>query len=170
MLMSEKILSMLYELLKTLVCIFFNTLNILLAGNMPPLGTACVIVEDEGRFLIVEKRRGTWSFPGGFMRWRETPDATAVRECQEETGLRLHVSGMVGFHAESSTGFTSVSTLTHVYYGEVVGGKLRGSIEGRPRWLDETELRARLVGQSAAMFAEYERCRTRPGKVNARHV
>ncbi|MDQ2716577.1 MAG: NUDIX hydrolase [Chloroflexota bacterium] len=170
MLLSEKILYVLYELLKTLVCIFFNTLNILLAGNMPPLGTVCAIVEDEGRFLIVENSRGGWSFPGGFMRWRETPAATAVRECEEETGLRLQVRGVVGFHVESSAGFTSLSTLTHVYYGEVVGGKLRGSIEGRPRWLDEAELRARLSGQSAAMFAEYERCQTRPGKMNARHV
>ncbi len=170
MLLPEKILYMLYELLKTLVCIFFNMLNILLVGNMPPLGTACAIVEDEGRFLIVENSRGGWTFPGGFMRWRETPAATAVRECEEETGLRLQVRGMVGFYVECSSGFTSVSTLIHIYHGGVVGGKLRSSIEGRARWLDEAELRARLAGRSADIFAQYERYQTRPGKVNARHV
>ncbi len=45
---------MFYSLLKKLVGIFFNILNILLAGNLPPFGCVCVIVEDQDKYL--------WSF------------------------------------------------------------------------------------------------------------
>src|SRR5436853_675135 len=59
-----------------------------------PTSIAIAIVEHEGRFLIGQRPRGVplaglWEFPGGKIEPGETPEAAAVRECLEETGLAV---------------------------------------------------------------------------------
>jgi 8-oxo-dGTP pyrophosphatase MutT (NUDIX family) len=83
--------TLLYDLLKRGVSLCFNTLNVLLGGNLPPFGCAAVLVEEQDRYLVVELPRGRVVFPGGFMTWREDPKHTAQREAQEETGLLVRV-------------------------------------------------------------------------------
>ena len=39
--------TLLYDLLKRGVSLCFNTLNVLLGGNLPPFGSAAVIVEEQ---------------------------------------------------------------------------------------------------------------------------
>jgi 8-oxo-dGTP diphosphatase len=65
-----------------------------------PKVAAGVIVEDgEGRVLLVrrvnEPGRGMWTFPAGFVNAHEDPARAAERECLEETGLRVEVTGLV---------------------------------------------------------------------------
>src|SRR5262245_8496491 len=53
---------------------------------------AIAVVEQEGRFLIGQRPAGIplaglWEFPGGKIEQGEKPEAAAVRECLEETGL-----------------------------------------------------------------------------------
>jgi 8-oxo-dGTP diphosphatase len=53
---------------------------------------AIAVVEHEGCFLIGRRPpglplAGLWEFPGGKIEPGETPEAAAVRECMEETGL-----------------------------------------------------------------------------------
>jgi 8-oxo-dGTP diphosphatase len=57
-----------------------------------PTAIAIAVVEHEGRFLIGLRPPGValaglWEFPGGKIEPGETPQAAAVRECREETGL-----------------------------------------------------------------------------------
>jgi 8-oxo-dGTP diphosphatase len=57
-----------------------------------PTPIAIAVVEHEGRFLIGQRPAGAalagyWEFPGGKIEQGETPEAAAVRECLEETGL-----------------------------------------------------------------------------------
>jgi len=77
----------LYRVLRKSVGFSFNILNVCLVGNLPPQGCISVIVEDQGRYLLLKRPKGTLVFPGGFMRWREHPSQTAVRECKAETCL-----------------------------------------------------------------------------------
>src|SRR5438270_12383929 len=88
--------TLLYDLLKRGVSLCFNTLNVLLGGNLPPFGSAAVIVEEQDRYLVVELPRERVVFPGGFMTWREEPKNTAQREAQEEKGLLVWVDTLIG--------------------------------------------------------------------------
>ena len=89
-----------------------------------------MIVEDQGRYLLLKRPKGSLVFPGGFMRWREHPSQTAVREFKEETGLRVELHHVVACYSDTSQGLGSMSTLTVVFCGGVIGGELRGSVKG----------------------------------------
>src|SRR5437764_14993514 len=60
-----------YYILRKSVGFCFNCLNICLFGNLPPQGCISVIVEDQGRLLLLKRPNGNLVFPGGFIRWRE---------------------------------------------------------------------------------------------------
>lgn len=132
---------MLYHLLKLSVSIFFNLLNKLVGGKLPPFGSACAIVEQDGLYLVVELPGKRIVFPGGFMTWSERPHQAAEREGREETGLHLRAFELVNVHSAPTDRLTRLSTVSFVYRAEVVGGELRKSAEGCPYWLSESELR-----------------------------
>ena len=59
-----------------------------------PTAIAIAVLEHEGQFLIGQRPDGVplasmWEFPGGKIEPGETPEAAAVRECLEETGLAV---------------------------------------------------------------------------------
>lgn len=61
----------------------------------PSVTTDCVIFGFDGtklRVLLVERGvepyKGRWAFPGGFLQMDESAEAGALRELQEETGLK----------------------------------------------------------------------------------
>ncbi|MHB8595306.1 MAG: NUDIX hydrolase [Ktedonobacteraceae bacterium] len=145
----------LYRVLKMWVGIFFNLLNFLLAGNLPPFGCVSVVVEEQGRYLVIQRPEGYFVFPGGFMRWREHPEKTALRECKEETGLQVQITSLIGCSSNISADIRSMSTLSIVFHATVAGGTLRGSIEGKPMWMDEAELHEKLFKQQTNILERY---------------
>jgi ADP-ribose pyrophosphatase YjhB (NUDIX family) len=60
---------------------------------------AGVVVTREGKVLLVRRRlgprAGSWSIPAGFVDHGEDPLEAAVRECREETGLEVEVTGLL---------------------------------------------------------------------------
>ncbi len=146
---------MLYDLLKMVVSVCFNLLNKLLGGGLPPFGSVAVIVQQDDRYLMVELPRGRLVFPGGFMKWDETPEQAAQREGKEETGLNLHISYLIKVYARPTTSLFRMSNICFVYYAEVAGGKLRKSIEGKPQWLTEEEIRVRFGEHTLGVLDDY---------------
>jgi len=154
----------LYRALKKSVGIFFNILNTLLKGNLPPFGCVCILVEQDERYLVVERPEGSLVFPGGFMRWKELSEQAARREGKEETGLDLRVGEIVGCYTTPSAAFAAMSTISIVHRAEVVSGTLRSSIEGTPYWVDVETLRSRLEEHYHIILNDYlhrgKQCKT----------
>lgn len=154
-----------YTLLKLFVGFCFNVLNVLLLGNLPPLASVCVMIEQEGKLLVVTQPGGESAFPGGFVRWREKVEQAAVRECLEETGLHVRLGNVIAHDSEFSPRFTKISTLTIIYEAEIIDGEMRGSIEGQPRWISEEELRASLIRHQNPIYGHYVDYRARRNEV-----
>ncbi|MEV3874519.1 NUDIX domain-containing protein [Streptomyces sp. NPDC049906] len=60
--------------------------------------SASVFVRDEAGRLLLLKRvdNGLWTIPTGGVKKGETVGQAGVRECREETGLDVEVTGLVG--------------------------------------------------------------------------
>lgn len=70
-----------------------------------PTQIAIAVVEHEDQFLIGQRPAnvplaGLWEFPGGKMHAGEAPEAAAVRECLEETGLSIQPQIQYPAHVE----------------------------------------------------------------------
>lgn len=66
-----------------------------------PRVTVAVICEQDNRYLMVEESVNGGIFfnqPAGHLENNESLVAAAVRECQEETGYRLDLQGVVGVY------------------------------------------------------------------------
>ncbi|MCS7283509.1 MAG: NUDIX domain-containing protein [Anaerolineae bacterium] len=92
-----------------------------------PKVAAAVLVERDGRVLLVRKAygraKGRWSLPAGFVEYDEDPAAAAVRECREETGLEVELTGLLD--VLPGAGPPGEASFTIVYRGKIVGGELR---------------------------------------------
>ena len=65
--------------------------------SRPLIGVGVIVVK-KGHLLLLKRRSvhgaGTWSTPGGHLEFGESPEACAIREVEEETGV---VIGNVSF-------------------------------------------------------------------------
>lgn len=66
---------------------------------------AIAVVEQEGRFLIGQRPEGVplaglWEFPGGKVEAGESPEQAAIRECREEAGIEVRVTGEYPEHVQ----------------------------------------------------------------------
>lgn len=92
-----------------------------------PVPAAGVILVEAGRVLMVKRRfaprAGAWCLPAGFMESGETPERTAMRELEEETGIVAILTGLFGVYA----GFDDprVRTILILYTAQRTGGTLR---------------------------------------------
>ena len=92
-----------------------------------PVPAAGVVLVEKGRVLLVKRRwdprAGSWCLPAGFMEAGETPEQTAVRELEEETGVIAQLTGLFGVYA----GFDDprVRAVLILYAGVSTGGTLR---------------------------------------------
>lgn len=68
-------------------------------NSLVPAASA-VVTDDQGRILLARRRDNTlWTIPGGAMEPGESIIETAVREVEEETGVRVEVTGLVGIYS-----------------------------------------------------------------------
>ena len=72
----------------------------------PAVTADCVVVtsEDEPRVLLIERGnppyKGHWAIPGGFLNMDETTEQCAIRELEEETGLKIDKVCQIGAYSK----------------------------------------------------------------------
>lgn len=67
--------------------------------EVPRVGVGVVILKD-GQVLLVRRgvppSQGKWSIPGGLVQLGESAEAAAIREVEEECGLKVRLLGLAG--------------------------------------------------------------------------
>ncbi len=72
----------------------------------PALTADCIVFTKEAtpRVLLIERGdepyKGSWAFPGGFMNMDETTEQCAIRELEEETGMRIDHVQQIGTYSK----------------------------------------------------------------------
>jgi len=145
------------------------------------VGGYALSVDDRERILLsrlsaIEVDVGAWTLPGGGVEFGEHPDATVIRELEEETGLIGEIEEVAGVfshvyrrsRAAEGRDFHFLGILYHV---RIVGGGLRDELDGSTDtagWFGRDELGdIRLVeigrfGVDLAFARLAERRRERP--------
>ena len=68
----------------------------------PSVTADCVVItkEDTPQVLLIQRGfepfKGCWAIPGGFMNMDETTEQCAIRELEEETGLKISDVRQIG--------------------------------------------------------------------------
>ena len=101
---------------------------------------AVAVVEREGHFLIGLRPAGgtlagLWEFPGGQVEPGETPEAAAVRECLEETGFSIRITG---HYPRVEHDYEHALVCLHFFAGAVI--EPRSPLPARFRWVSRVEL------------------------------
>lgn len=91
-----------------------------------PKVAAGAVIARAGEILLVrravEPELGKWTIPAGFVEADEDPRQTAVRECLEETGLRVEIGELLDvIHGREHPAGASIVI---VYRGEIAGGEI----------------------------------------------
>ena len=72
----------------------------------PAVTADCVVItrEAEPKVLLIQRGfdpfKGAWAFPGGFMNMDETTEQCAIRELEEETGLKISKLHQIGAYSK----------------------------------------------------------------------
>ena len=72
----------------------------------PAVTADCVVMTNEPlpKVLLIQRGadpfKGAWAFPGGFMNMEETTEECAIRELEEETGLKVSTVHQIGAYTK----------------------------------------------------------------------
>jgi 8-oxo-dGTP pyrophosphatase MutT (NUDIX family) len=121
----------------------------------PYVGANVAIFDDAGQLLLTRRQdNGLWCLPGGHMDLGERIDQTAIREAQEETGLRIQLERLVGlysaYYAPGTFGEASPARaiLIALFRAKPTGGALTLNAEVTEfGWFDPDHLPEDLIPQ-----------------------
>lgn len=105
-----------------------------------PIEIAIAVVSRDGQYLIGLREQGValagyWEFPGGKVQAGETPEEAATRECLEETGLEVRVTG-----SYPSTSYKYAHRSVHLSFFACAACGQRRPLPERFRWEPASEL------------------------------
>jgi ADP-ribose pyrophosphatase YjhB (NUDIX family) len=90
---------------------------------LDPKLAALSVVEMDGEIVVlkrgIEPQRGKWILPGGFVDRGEEVKAAAVRETEEECGVRTRIKDLLGVYS-----YPGVMVVIVAYVAEFVSGNL----------------------------------------------
>lgn len=133
----------------------FRIIALLTLGQISPLLGAGIIIEQDGKILLIDRSDGLgYTIPGGIVRHKETVEECVLRETREETGFSVKITGFVGVYSapDRDPRFRAIAL---AYKGSIVEGALRGSGEGAPCWRAPDEVFGHMAFDCEAMLKDY---------------
>jgi ADP-ribose pyrophosphatase YjhB (NUDIX family) len=115
--------------------------------EMHPVPVAVAAVSGPRGLLLLRRNRapfeGMWALPGGKLRFGETPEAAALREVLEETGVTCRSRGVAAVVGEEYRvdGLLQLHYLIFLCRLAARTVRLRDSDEGEARWFTPVELK-----------------------------
>ena len=119
-----------------------------------------VYLKHEGQTLMIHRvkkerdiHEGKWNGLGGKLEPGESPEACAIREVREESGLEIHslrYGGLLVF-----AGFKGEDWYVWVYTTDDFSGELIDSNEGRLAWIPDAEVRSLPLWPSDLLFLDW---------------
>src|SRR5713226_9515905 len=100
----------------------FRVIALLTLGQISPMLGAGVIIEQDGKVLLIDRSDGLgYTIPGGIVRYKETVEQCVLREVREETGYTVVIQGIVGVYSglKRDPRFRAASI---AYKGSIVSG------------------------------------------------
>jgi ADP-ribose pyrophosphatase YjhB (NUDIX family) len=135
--------------------IIFRAIALLTLGQISPILSACIIIERDGKILLIDRSDGLgYTIPGGIVRYKETVEQCVLREAREETGYTVVIQGIVGVYSglKRDPRFRAASV---AYKGSIVGGSEHKSGEGKPCWHEPGEVFGRMAFDCEEMLKDY---------------
>lgn len=124
------------------------------------VSAAGVIVDDEGRALIIQRRdNGHWEPPGGILEHGETIEDCLRREVYEETGLSIEPGPLTGVYQNMRRHIVAL-----VFRCRVGGGTPATTLETSSfKWVTQDECRELMAEAYAIRVVDALRTPTRVG-------
>ena len=129
----------------------------------PAVTADCIVFAHDGDdvlVLLIQRLHdpfcGCWAFPGGFMNIDETAEAAAVRELEEETGLKIASVRQVGAFSRVDRD-PRERVVTVAFYAELpsVQSVKPGDDAGSARWFSLKHLPSLAFDHSEIIEAAY---------------
>ncbi len=99
--------------------------------------SAYALIHDDERILLcriskeLPEWEGVWTLPGGGLEFGESPDASVIREVEEETGLLIKLEGIAGIdNLVVHRDHEDFQGIRIIYNATVTGGELRHETSG----------------------------------------
>lgn len=120
-----------------------------------PVPTVDIIIEIEHGIVLIERNNPPlgWALPGGFVDYGESFETAALREAEEETGLK--VKHLRQFHTYSDPSRDERQhTCSTVFTGKAEGQPIAGDDAGQAKIFTQKNLPG-LVFDHALILADY---------------
>jgi 8-oxo-dGTP diphosphatase len=123
-----------------------------------PKVAAAVLVKRDEHILLIRRAhepfRGLWTLPAGFVNAGEDPAEAAIRECAEETGLDIEITGILAIH--SGREHPRGSDFVIFFAGQLKGGALHADDDAdAAEWFERGQLPELAFPSTKSIIEQY---------------
>lgn len=102
--------------------------------KIPSLSVDIIIEYPDNSLILIRRKnhpfKEMWALPGGFVEYGETTEKAAIREVEEETGLKVKLNKILGVYSDPKRDPRG-HTVSIVYIATPTGGNLKASDDAK---------------------------------------